>query len=491
MSKVIEKTTVGAPDVNSQEQYPAPIGTSGLIPTPSRLTGEPRALWEAAFEDALRMKCTQATNAKNCAEQEAWRAVKKKYSFTDEETWVQRNTLEQIVAKHYGPGPHSGTGTPQSIHGSGKIAGGMAYTGIDDEIREMERNVKSALDAGNQGGAEKAQGRVKLLLGIKNREEQIDKQRKKKGSLFKVVDSEFNRANYPGIIGQVYKNPPGYAAVEPHDMSMKEIRELLGEMEYQGSFSGERTPTAFQRRKFFSRKKRKKMAGEGNALPWGGFPIEDCGDVKNAVRTIGRAKDRSRTIAHIKNQAKRLGCSHLVPKKWRSEGAKEKSMAAEEESMKMNDEQLALAARSAGINVSALRNRRAVRAREATEDQSLLDAGYADHPARRPNSISSAKWTKLPLEERTVGAVVWKRHVLRTYAEAVENAVLQGWKAEKNPHRSEEWIFKSWIETPDGWQLVRGILVRRYDSDDWYMKEVSRGASSSLAIRIAPDEARR
>lgn len=481
MAKAVEKATVDAPDANAQEQYPAPVGTGSVIPTPARLTGDPRALWEAAFEDALRVTCTSAMDPRKCAEQEAWKAVNKKYHFKDTETWVQRNILERIVGKHYGPGVHSGTGTPQSIHGSGRVAGGAGYKDIEAAIKEAQREYRRADEAGDIEARNQAKRKMGGMISAKQAGKKLGG-----GKFFQVVDNPFNRHWYEGIIGQVYKNPPSYAQVMPYQMDVLEEFEMK-----ESSVQEEMTPTAFQRRKFFSRDKRKKMAGKGKALPWGGFPIEDCGDVKNAVRAIGRAKDRSRTIAHIKRHAKSLGCSHLIPKKWSGAGAKEKSMAAEEESIKMNDEQLALAARSAGIDVLALRNRRAVRAKEAAEDQTLLDAGYSDHPARRPNSMSSVEWAKLPLAERTVGAVVWKRHVLRTYAEAVENAVLQGWQAEKNPHRSDEWIFKSWVETPDGWQLVRGVLVRRYDSDEWYMKEVSRGASSSLAIRIAPDEVRR
>lgn len=31
--------------------------------------------------------------------------------------------------------------------------------------------------------------------------------------MFLVVDNEFNRANYPNLIGQRVESPPGYAAV--------------------------------------------------------------------------------------------------------------------------------------------------------------------------------------------------------------------------------------------------------------------------------------
>lgn len=173
-----------------------------------------------------------------------------------------------------------------------------------------------------------------------------------------------------------------------------------------------------------------------------------------------------------------------------TKASNEKSMASKEETAMVEDK-LVLAARGVGIDPVALQKRRAVRAKEEDEDKALLDAGYSLHPARRPDGVSSVEWSALPLEEKTVGAVVWRRHCIRNYAEAVENAVLEGWKAEKNPHRKTEWIFKSWVDTPDGWQLVRGILVRRADKSDWYMREVSRGASLSLAIRVAPDEVRR
>lgn len=66
----------------------------------------------------------------------------------------------------------------------------------------------------------------------------------------------------------------------------------------------------------FSDAKRKKLAKSGDALPNGGFPIQNCGDVKNAVRAIGRAKNPSAARAHIKSHAKSLGCTNLIPDDW-------------------------------------------------------------------------------------------------------------------------------------------------------------------------------
>lgn len=66
----------------------------------------------------------------------------------------------------------------------------------------------------------------------------------------------------------------------------------------------------------FTTEERDKMAKEGKALPDGSFPIETVEDLKNAISAIGRAKDRSRAIAHIKKRAGALGESNLIPDEW-------------------------------------------------------------------------------------------------------------------------------------------------------------------------------
>lgn len=68
--------------------------------------------------------------------------------------------------------------------------------------------------------------------------------------------------------------------------------------------------------RLFAPGKREKLAKKGLALPHGGFPIETVQDLKNAIRAIGRAKDRSKTIAYIKRRAKALGRTDLIPAGW-------------------------------------------------------------------------------------------------------------------------------------------------------------------------------
>jgi len=48
--------------------------------------------------------------------------------------------------------------------------------------------------------------------------------------------------------------------------------------------------------KEFKEKQRKSMAAKGTALPDGSFPISNKGDLKNAISSLGRAKDKNKGI---------------------------------------------------------------------------------------------------------------------------------------------------------------------------------------------------
>lgn len=67
-------------------------------------------------------------------------------------------------------------------------------------------------------------------------------------------------------------------------------------------------------------KVRKKLVKQGKAMPnassGGGFPINDIGDLKKAIRSIGRAKDPAAAKRHIIRRARALGASNLIPKQW-------------------------------------------------------------------------------------------------------------------------------------------------------------------------------
>jgi len=63
---------------------------------------------------------------------------------------------------------------------------------------------------------------------------------------------------------------------------------------------------------------RELLAKKGLALPDGSFPIKDEGDLKNAIRAIGRAKDPAAAKAHIIKRAKALGATNCCQKTGRA-----------------------------------------------------------------------------------------------------------------------------------------------------------------------------
>jgi hypothetical protein len=66
----------------------------------------------------------------------------------------------------------------------------------------------------------------------------------------------------------------------------------------------------------FSMAEREAAAEKGQAMSGGGFPIKSEKDLRNAIQSIGRAKDPAATKAHIKKRAKALGLTSLIPKQW-------------------------------------------------------------------------------------------------------------------------------------------------------------------------------
>jgi 2'-5' RNA ligase len=73
---------------------------------------------------------------------------------------------------------------------------------------------------------------------------------------------------------------------------------------------------AIEVKREFSAAKRKKLAGTPKAQNDGSYPIENVGDLINAIRAFGRAADKDKTRAHITRNAKRLKATHLLPADW-------------------------------------------------------------------------------------------------------------------------------------------------------------------------------
>jgi hypothetical protein len=62
---------------------------------------------------------------------------------------------------------------------------------------------------------------------------------------------------------------------------------------------------------------RKRLAGKGQAMPDGSYPIANCQDLRNAIQAIGRAKDPGKVKAHIRRRKSALGCPDVeIPESW-------------------------------------------------------------------------------------------------------------------------------------------------------------------------------
>lgn len=68
--------------------------------------------------------------------------------------------------------------------------------------------------------------------------------------------------------------------------------------------------------KDFSDKERAKLAKKHEAMPGGGFPIRNGGDLRNAIQAVGRAKNPSAARAWIIRRAKELKLIDQLPATW-------------------------------------------------------------------------------------------------------------------------------------------------------------------------------
>lgn len=66
----------------------------------------------------------------------------------------------------------------------------------------------------------------------------------------------------------------------------------------------------------FPEKERQALSKEGEAMKDGSFPIRNTQDLKDAIRSVGRAKDPAAVRRWIKKRAKELGKESLLPESW-------------------------------------------------------------------------------------------------------------------------------------------------------------------------------
>ena len=63
----------------------------------------------------------------------------------------------------------------------------------------------------------------------------------------------------------------------------------------------------------YTAEERRAMADKGEAMPDGSFPVANAADLKAAIQSIGRAKDRAKVEAHLRRRAKALGLTDTLP----------------------------------------------------------------------------------------------------------------------------------------------------------------------------------
>jgi hypothetical protein len=104
-----------------------------------------------------------------------------------------------------------------------------------------------------------------------------------------------------GMVDDIVQNSPTI----PQNMDNRDIKAADAD-------DTEVTDPEVEKREF-STAERDAAAESGAAMPDGSFPIKSAKDLMNAIRAIGRAKDRAKTIAHIVRRAKALGREDLIP----------------------------------------------------------------------------------------------------------------------------------------------------------------------------------
>jgi hypothetical protein len=67
----------------------------------------------------------------------------------------------------------------------------------------------------------------------------------------------------------------------------------------------------------FSTATRERMAEAGTAMPDGSFPIANANDLRNAIQSVGRAKNYNAAKEHIIRRARALGMVDMLPEDWK------------------------------------------------------------------------------------------------------------------------------------------------------------------------------
>ncbi|MEW2164418.1 hypothetical protein AB0912_15700 [Streptomyces sp. NPDC007084] len=95
---------------------------------------------------------------------------------------------------------------------------------------------------------------------------------------------------------------------------------------------------------------RRKAAAAGTAMADGSYPITSKGDLRKAIRAVGRGGvDHDAIRRHIIKRAKALGLEGLVPKDWKADGTAKDATKADDTSSAATDDQAAMQNQVEGV----------------------------------------------------------------------------------------------------------------------------------------------
>ena len=109
---------------------------------------------------------------------------------------------------------------------------------------------------------------------------------------------------------------PGAANKGGEGSPLQRLFDMISEM-YAASHRPpiEGADPVFEKRTF-TVDQRRAHAKSGAAMKDGSYPIVNRDDLSNAIRAIGRAKNRAAAMAHIKTRARALGATSMLPEDW-------------------------------------------------------------------------------------------------------------------------------------------------------------------------------
>lgn len=521
-----DPTTLPLPPGDAAEldaQFPMPmVQERPVIPTPDNLTDAEKEIWNRNYMDAISGECGMADSPQACSAATAWQAVREQRQLAEAPPSDQETEADQQATDEENPEDQpKGQDQPEDQQAADQ-------QGKDQQATDQE-------SAGKQPDQENPEEDQAPDEESPEDQQQQDQQ---------VEDKRPASEQNPNSQSDEENQQEDQA---PDEESPEDKKKRKGKKVYSKNFK-----SLLIGRKDYSDKKRAEYAKKGWALPDGSFPIADCGDLEDAVRSFGRHKGSDkRVINHIKKRARALGCTNLIPQEWGG-GSKEKAdhmvkskvYTPEERStfakagVALPDGSLVIVSKSdvesameafseAGVNdPKAIRHiiirsgvlgaltdlpdtwinkgtalgiskvdaswldKTVKRVVDGISDQDWLDQVGPATEIKRPDYFSSNAWAATPAVERTARAEFMRRLVSRKYEQAADDLRVQGWESRPAMGKPTEFEFRRWVSTDQGPLLQRAVLVRNLGSTDWHLREMSRGASMSSAVHLPAGETR-